>query len=40
MEQWRQSHIEYFEEEADIIGYNFSESMPIVFEEFEVVYKG
>lgn len=40
MEQWRKSHIEYFTEEADIIGYKFSESMPIVFEEFEVVYKG
>ncbi|MGN0740997.1 MAG: ASCH domain-containing protein [Treponema sp.] len=40
IEEWRENHIEFFREEADIMGYDFSEDMPVVFEEFEVIYKG
>ena len=40
IEEWRENHIEAFKDEADIMGYDFSEDMPIVFEEFEVIYKG
>jgi len=39
IEQWRENHIEFFKDEADLMGYDFSEDMPVVFEEFEVVYK-
>ena len=38
IEQWRQEHIEFFEDEAALMGYEFSEDMPLLFEEFEVVY--
>lgn len=38
IEQWRQAHIEFFEDEAALMGYEFSEDMPLLFEEFEVVY--
>ena len=39
MEQWRESHRDFFEEEAYELGVDFNESSLIVFEEFEVVYK-
>ncbi|MBR0155770.1 MAG: ASCH domain-containing protein [Treponema sp.] len=39
IEQWRENHIEFFKDEAELMGYDFSEDMPVVFEEFEVVYK-
>ncbi len=38
MEEWRESHIQYLEEDGALMGYEFSSSMPIVFEEFKVVY--
>jgi len=34
LEAWRNDHMRYFKEE----GYDFSEDMPILFREFEVVY--
>ncbi|MBP5403140.1 MAG: ASCH domain-containing protein [Treponema sp.] len=37
--QWRNSHIDFFMDEGDIMGYEFSEDMPVVLEEFEVVYR-
>ncbi len=39
MEQWRERHIESFEDEAIELGYEFNEDTLIVFEEFEVIYK-
>lgn len=39
MEEWRENHLDYFEDEAAELGYEFDENSLIVFEEFEVVYK-
>lgn len=39
IEEWRENHIEYLEEEAEISGFEFSENTPVVIEEFEVIYK-
>jgi uncharacterized protein YhfF len=36
---WRRVHKEYFEEECLRIGKEFSEEMPVAFEEFEIAYK-
>lgn len=36
---WKKSHISFFQRQADLLGYAFSEEMNIIFEEFEVVYK-
>ena len=38
LESWRAGHIGYFKEEGNEIGYRFSDDMPVVFEDFEVVY--
>ncbi len=39
LESWREGHIRFFTHEGKKMGYEFSEDMPVVFEEFEVVYK-
>ena len=39
LESWRKGHISFFKEEGKELGYEFSEEMPVVFEEFEVVYQ-
>ena len=39
LEEWREIKGEFFEFDADIMGYKFSENMPVVFEEFKVVYR-
>jgi uncharacterized protein YhfF len=36
---WRESHGKYFAMEGDALGYKFSEEMPVVFEDFEIVWK-
>ena len=38
LESWRAGHIKFFKEEGDIFGYEFSNKMPVIFEDFEVVY--
>ena len=38
LEEWQITHERFFREEGEILGYEFSESMPVVFEDFEVVY--
>lgn len=38
-ENWKESHNEFFEYDADIMGYEFKPDMPVVFEEFKVIYK-
>ena len=36
---WRKVHQEFFQEELNGVGLNFSDDMQVVCEEFEVVYK-
>ena len=38
-ESWKESHNEFFEYDAEIMGYEFKPDMPVVFEEFKVIYK-
>jgi len=40
LEGWRENHEDFFKEDADIMGYEFSPEMPVVFEEFCLVHKG
>lgn len=37
LESWQKNHKYFFTEEGKELGYIFSEDMPVVFEEFEVV---
>lgn len=39
LDSWRRSHEYFFREEGRELGYVFSEDMPVIFEEFEVVEK-
>lgn len=39
LKSWQDNHIKFFTEEGKIEGYSFSWEMPVVFEDFEVVYK-
>jgi len=39
LESWQKGHRRFFTEEGQELGYEFSEEMPVVFEEFEVVYR-
>lgn len=39
LESWQKGHIAFFEAEGKEIGYTFSEDMPVIFEEFQVVYQ-
>lgn len=39
IEEWREIYKEFFEEDADIMGYDFSENTPIVCEQFKLLYK-
>lgn len=36
---WQRSHTRFFTEEGKQLGYLFTEEMPVVFEEFAVVYQ-
>ncbi len=38
LESWRNNHISYFTEDGKELGYEFSEDMPVVFEDFKMVY--
>lgn len=38
LETWQNGHRHFFSEEAKLLGYVFSESMPVIFEDFKVVY--
>ena len=37
LESWKKNHEAFFTEEGKELGYTFSEDMPVIFEEFEVV---
>lgn len=39
LESWQRGHKRFFTEEGQAIGYEFSEEMPVVFEDFKVVFK-
>lgn len=39
LESWQRGHKRFFTEEGQAIGYEFSEDMPVVFEDFNVVFK-
>lgn len=39
LESWRKGHLSFFQKEGKDLGYTFSEEMPVIFEEFEVVYQ-
>lgn len=38
LETWREGHRRYFLEDGNDLGYEFSEDMQVVFEDFEVVF--
>lgn len=38
LESWQKGHKRFFSEEGKAIGYEFSEDMPVVFEDFKVVF--
>jgi uncharacterized protein YhfF len=39
LESWREGHGKFFAMEGEALGYVFSEDMPVVFEDFEIVWK-
>ena len=39
LESWIKGHARFFTEEGIELGYEFTSNMPVVFEDFEVVYK-
>ncbi|MPM92276.1 hypothetical protein SDC9_139411 [bioreactor metagenome] len=39
LESWQRAHTRFFTEDGKALGYEFSEDMPVVFEDFEVVYR-
>ena len=39
LETWRQNHVNFFAEEGNEMGYEFTEDMMIVFEDFKVIYQ-
>lgn len=39
LDEWKEVKAEFFEYDADVMGYNFSPEMPVVFEEFVVIYR-
>lgn len=39
LESWQRGHRRFFTEDSKALGYEFSEDMPVIFEDFEVVYR-
>lgn len=39
LESWQRGHKKYFTEEGKVVGYTFTEEMPVIFEDFKVVYR-
>jgi uncharacterized protein YhfF len=40
LESWQEGHIRFYKEEGKELGYEFSEDLMVVFEDFKVVYTG
>lgn len=38
LESWRKGHIAFFSSEGKDLGYTFTEDMPVVFEEFKMIF--
>ncbi|MGL5617172.1 MAG: ASCH domain-containing protein [Sarcina sp.] len=38
LESWRKNHIRFFTNEGVKLGYRFTEEMPVVFEDFKVIF--
>lgn len=39
LESWQQGHLRFYKEEGKLLGYEFSEDLLVVFEDFELIYK-
>jgi len=39
LESWQRTHTRFFSEEAELLGYAFTPDMPVIFEDFRVVYR-
>ncbi len=39
LESWQNTHASFFTREGEELGYTFTEDMPVVFEEFEIIEK-
>ncbi|MDR7856746.1 ASCH domain-containing protein [Tissierella sp.] len=39
LESWREGHTRFFTSEGKDLGYEFKNNMPVIFEDFEVVYQ-
>lgn len=39
LKSWREGHINFFTSEGKELGYTFTEEMPVIFEDFKVVFK-
>lgn len=39
LETWKEGHRRFFTQDGAELGYTFSEEMPVIFEDFEVVYR-
>lgn len=39
LESWRAGHIKFFTQDGEELGFTFSFDMPVVFEDFEVIYR-
>lgn len=38
LESWRKGHINFFSREGKELGYTFTEDMPVVFENFKMIF--
>ncbi|GAA0084879.1 ASCH domain-containing protein [Clostridium sp. CTA-7] len=38
LESWQKGHMHFFMEDGKELGYEFSENMPVIFEDFKVVF--
>jgi len=38
LQSWQASHRDFFTAEGELLGYTFTEDMPVIFEDFRVVY--
>ena len=39
LQSWQEGHRAFFTEEGKELGYEFSEDMPVIFQEFNVVFR-
>lgn len=39
LESWRRGHTSFFTREGKELGYTFTEDMPVIFEDFNVIFK-